>query len=91
MNPEDYFTRVFPATTVRAADGTYSKDVFPFPTTVVQSAAVPAGKAVMGLPAKYFMGLGTQSGGDRVLRRVQVPGAAEDLRNLPLRLRTGHG
>lgn len=63
VNPEDYFTRVFPATTVRAADGTYSKDVFPFPTTVVQSAAVPAGKAVMGLPAKYFMGLGTQSGG----------------------------
>ena len=39
VNPEDYFTRVFPATTVRAADGTYSKDVFPFPTTVVQSAA----------------------------------------------------
>lgn len=63
VNPEDYFTKVFPATTVRAADGTYSKDVFPFPTTVVQSAAVPAGKAVMGLPAKYFMGLGTQSGG----------------------------
>lgn len=63
VNPTDYFTRVFPASTVRAADGTYSKDVFPFPTTVVQSAAVPAGKAVMGLPAKYFMGLGTQSGG----------------------------
>ena len=63
VNPEDYFTRVFPATTVRAADGTYSKDVFPFPTTVVQSAAVPAGQAVMGLPARYFMGLGTQSGG----------------------------
>ena len=63
VNPEDYFTKVFPASTVRAADGTYSKDVFPFPTTVVQSAAVPAGKAVMGLPSKYFMGLGTQSGG----------------------------
>ena len=63
VNPADYFTKVFPASTVRAADGTYSKDVFPFPTTVVQSAAVPAGKAVMGLPAKYFMGLGTQSGG----------------------------
>lgn len=63
VNPQDYFTKVFPATTVRASDGTYSKDVFPFPTTVVQSAAVPAGKAVMGLPAKYFMGLGTQSGG----------------------------
>lgn len=63
VNPTDYFTRVFPATTVRAADGTYSRDVFPFPTTVVQSAAVPAGKAVMGLPGKYFMGVGTQSGG----------------------------
>lgn len=63
VNPQDYFTRIFPASTVRAADGTYSKDVFPFPTTVVQSAAVPAGKAVMGLPGKYFMGLGTQSGG----------------------------
>ena len=63
VNPKDYFTKVFPATTVRAADGTYSKDVFPFPTTVVQSAAVPEGKAVMGLPEKYFMGLGTQSGG----------------------------
>lgn len=63
VNPQDYFTKVFPAATVRTADGTYSKDVFPFPTMVVQSAAVPAGKAVMGLPAKYFMGLGTQSGG----------------------------
>ncbi len=63
VNPKDYFTKVFPASTVRASDGTYSKDVFPFPTTVVQSAAVPAGKAVMGLPAKYFMGVGTQSGG----------------------------
>ena len=63
VNPEDYFTKVFPASTVRAADGAYSKDVFPFPTTVVQSAAVPAGKAVMGLASKYFMGLGTQSGG----------------------------
>ena len=63
VNPTDYFTRIFPATTVRAADGTYSRDVFPFPTTVVQSAAVPAGKAVMGLPSKYFMGVGTQSGG----------------------------
>ncbi len=63
VNPTDYFTKVFPASTVRASDGTYSKDVFPFPTTVVQSAAVPAGKAVMGLPAKYFMGVGTQSGG----------------------------
>lgn len=63
VNPGDYFTKVFPATTVRAADGTFNSNVFPFPTTVVQSVAVPAGKAVIGLPGLYFMGLGTQSGG----------------------------
>ena len=63
VNPSDYFTKVFPATTVRATDGTFNHDVFPFPTTVIQSAAVPAGKAVMGIAGKYFMGVGTQSGG----------------------------
>lgn len=63
VNPSDYFTKVFPATTVRATDGTFSGNVFPFPTTVIQSAAVPSGKAVIGIASKYFMGLGTQSGG----------------------------
>ncbi|MEG2526812.1 MAG: phage major capsid protein [Oscillospiraceae bacterium] len=63
VNPSDYFTKVFPATTVRATDGSYSKDVFPYPTSLIQSAAVPAGKAVFGLASKYFMGMGTQSGG----------------------------
>lgn len=61
VNPIDYFTRVFPATTVRAVDGTYNKDVFPFPTTVIQSAAVAQGKAVIGLARQYFMGLGAGS------------------------------
>src|SRR5665648_897774 len=32
VNPFDYLTKVFPATTVRSADGTYKNDVFPFPT-----------------------------------------------------------
>lgn len=63
VNPSDYFTKVFPATCVRATDGTYNHDVFPFPTTVIQSVAVPAGKAVMGIASKYFMAVGTQSGG----------------------------
>lgn len=63
VNPGDYFTKVFPSTTVRAADGTFNSNVFPFPTTVAQSVAVPSGKAVIGLPERYFMGLGTQSGG----------------------------
>lgn len=63
VNPADYFTRIMPATTIRATDGSYNKDVFPFPTVVVQSASVPTGHAIFGLPNKYFMGLGTSKGG----------------------------
>ncbi len=63
VNPADYFTKVMPVTTVRGVDGTYNNNVFPFPTTVYQSAAVPSGKAVFGLPKKYFAGLGTSKGG----------------------------
>lgn len=66
VNPADYFTKVFPATTVRATDGTWNHDVFPFPTTVVQSTAVPAGFAVMGLPTRYFAGLGSAGKGGKL-------------------------
>lgn len=61
-NPVDYFTKVIPAVTVRAADGTYVER-FPFPTKVVQSVHIPAGEAIIGLGKKYFFGLGTGSGG----------------------------
>lgn len=63
VNPADYFTKVFPATTPRTTDGGFNSGVFPFPTTVVQSAAVPEGHAVFGLGQKYFMGLGTGRAG----------------------------
>lgn len=63
VNPSDYFTKVFPATTPRAADGTYNHDVLPYPCTIIQSPAVSQGKAIFGIPSRYFMGLGTQSGG----------------------------
>lgn len=59
VNPADYFTKVYPATTVRTTDGGYNNNTLPFPTDVVQSVAVPAGKAVFGLGDKYFMALGT--------------------------------
>ena len=59
VNPADYFTKVFQATTVRTTDGSYNSNVLPFPTDVIQSVAVPAGKAVIGLGDKYFMALGT--------------------------------
>lgn len=63
VNPSDYLTKVMPATTVRRADGTYASNVFPFPTTVVQSIHIPKGKAIIGLPKRYFMGIGTAKSG----------------------------
>lgn len=63
VNPKDYYTKVFPATTIMGTDGTYRHDVMPYPMTVVQSAAVPEGFAVAGLAPKYFMGIGTAKGG----------------------------
>lgn len=63
VNPADYYTKVFPATTIQQPDGTYRNDVFPYPTEVVISPAVPSGGAVLGLANRYFMGLGTSKGG----------------------------
>ena len=63
VNPADYVGKIFPATTIRGADGKYINDVFPFPTDVYQSVEVPSGKALFGLPARYFMGIGTAQSG----------------------------
>lgn len=63
VNPADYFTKVFPATTIRSANGLYVNDALPYPTRVIQSPAVPAGFAVFGLANRYFFGLGTSKGG----------------------------
>lgn len=59
VNPIDYLTKIFPATTVLNANGTYVNNVLPFPTDVVQCAEVATGKAIVGLASKYFMGLGS--------------------------------
>lgn len=66
VNPTDYFTKVMPATTIRAVDGTYTHDVFPFPTTVIQSPAVDEGSAIIGLASKYFMGIGAGTNGGKI-------------------------
>lgn len=59
VNPEDYFSVVRPATTILTSAGTYAGDVFPFPTTVYQTAYVAKGSAILGLLPRYFLGLGT--------------------------------
>ena len=63
VNPVDYFTKVMPATTVLAPDGTYRNNIFPFPTKLIQSVGVPEGHAIIGLAHRYFMGMGTAKGG----------------------------
>lgn len=63
VNPVDYFTKIMPATIYRKLDGTYVTDIFPFPTKVVQSAWVTQGQAILGLPKRYFMAMGTGKGG----------------------------
>ena len=63
VNPKDYLTKVMPATTPRTTDGTYTHNVFPFPTTVIQSARVAQGEAIMGLGKRYLMAAGTGKSG----------------------------
>lgn len=62
-NQEDYLTKVMPATTVLNTAGTYSRDLFPFPTEVVRSNEVETGKAILCLPEEYFFGLGSSKDG----------------------------
>lgn len=63
VNPFDYFSKVMPATTIRGADGTYRNDVMPYPMEIIQSAALPTGSAIMGIPKKYYAALGMSKGG----------------------------
>jgi HK97 family phage major capsid protein len=66
VNPSDYFTKIFPATTLRTTNGTYATDIFPFPTTVIQSPAVDIGEAVIGIANRYFMGIGAGDRGGKI-------------------------
>lgn len=58
VNPEDYFGKVMPATTLMAPDGTYRNDVLPYPITIIQSSALSNGEAILGMAYKYFAGAG---------------------------------
>lgn len=63
VNPEDYYGKVMPATTIQAPDGTYRNDVLPYPTTVIQSAAVEKNTAILGDAKRYFAAAGTSKQG----------------------------
>ena len=63
-NPEDYFTKIMPATTYMTPSGGYVANVLPFPTRVIQSEGCPKGKAVVGLGKQYIgmLGAGSKKG-----------------------------
>lgn len=63
VNHQDYFTKIMPATTLMAPDGTYRNDVMPFPMTIIPSGAVDPGEAVMGLGYRYLALVGSEKNG----------------------------
>lgn len=63
VNPQDYFQKVMPATTLQAPDGTFRNDVLPYPMDVIQTAALPRGKAVLGIAYRYLALAGTSPEG----------------------------
>lgn len=54
VNPQDYFRKVMPATTVMAPDGTYRNNILPYPVQIIQSFAVGLGEAIFGIGRRYF-------------------------------------
>lgn len=63
VNHQDYFTKIMPATTLMAPDGTYRNDVMPYPMDIIPSSAVDPGEAVIGLAYRYFAVAGTETKG----------------------------
>lgn len=63
VNPTDYYTKVMPATTLLAPDGTYRNDVMPYPMSVLQVASIPEGAAILGMGSRYFAAAGTATTG----------------------------
>ena len=62
VNPQDYFKIVMPATTIMTPNGGYVNDILPYPTKIIQSVAVPADEALLGMGKRYFLGIGGKRG-----------------------------
>lgn len=57
VNPTDYLEKVMPASTLELPDGTFVRDRLPIKCQIVQSTAVPDGKAIIGDAKRYaFVG-----------------------------------
>lgn len=63
VNPNDYYQKIMPATTVMAPDGTYRNDVMPYPVSILQVPALERGEAILGMARRYFAAAGTPTNG----------------------------
>lgn len=63
VNPQDYYQKVMPATTIRTPDGTYRNNMLPYPATIIPVSALPRGQAVFGVGRLYFAAVGMNKGG----------------------------
>lgn len=63
VNPQDYYQKIMPATTMMAPDGTYRNDVLPYPASIIQVSALPRGEAIIGMAKRYFAAAGTATDG----------------------------
>ncbi len=62
VNPVDYFSKVLPAIQYPVPGGGYA-NALPFPMEIIQSPAVPVGRAVFGIARLYFLGSGIENNG----------------------------
>lgn len=63
VNPQDYYEKVMPATTMLRTDGTYRTDVLPIQADIIQSSALSRGDAIFGMADRYFAAAGTDTDG----------------------------
>ena len=63
VNPQDYYEKVMPATTLLTPSGEYRKDVFPIALEVITTSALSRGDAIFGMADRYQAFAGTEKDG----------------------------
>lgn len=71
-NPFDYWQKIMPATSFQKTDGTWVRDVLPIPADIMQTAALETGKALLGIPSRYFVGLGVYGKSGTIIKDDSV-------------------
>ena len=58
VNPFTYWEKIFPATCYQRSDGSWARDVLSIPADIYQTTGVDETHGVLGIPMRYFIGLG---------------------------------